>query len=99
MSTSTGARVLLFDLDGTLTDSKPGIVRCLRFAVERLGLPCPADDVLATFIGPPLRHAFSALLTTEDPARLEEAVRLYRQEFGDKGLFENQVYEGVPEML
>ena len=99
MSVPSKARILLFDLDGTLTDSKAGIVRCLRFAVERLGLPCPPDDVLTTFIGPPLRGTLSTLLATSDVALIDEALLLYRSEFSARGLFENQVYEGVPEML
>ena len=45
------APILLFDLDGTLTDPKVGIVRSLRFALDQLRVPCPSDDVLATFIG------------------------------------------------
>ncbi len=93
------ARVLLFDLDGTLTDSKPGIVGCMRFALRQLGAPSPSDDLLATFIGPPLRHAFRALLGTSDTERIEEAIRLYRQRFAETGLYENCVYDGVPAML
>ena len=99
MSVPSKAQVLLFDLDGTLTDSKPGIVRCLRFAVERLGLACPPDEVLTSFIGPPLRGTLSTLLATSDAALIDEALALYRDEFSARGLFENQVYEGVPEML
>ena len=44
--------VLLFDLDGTLTDPAPGIVRCMRHALDKLGAACPSSDVLASFIGP-----------------------------------------------
>ncbi len=93
------SRVLLIDLDGTLTDPRPGIVSCLRYALDRLAKPCPPDEVLASFIGPPLRGTFSALLETSDSERIEEAMTIYRQRFADKGLYENQVYEGIPEML
>jgi len=93
------SRVLLFDLDGTLTDSKLGIVRCFRHALERLGRPCPPDDVVASFIGPPLRTAFATLLQSTDPKSIETAMTLYRQRLADVGLYENQVYDGVPEML
>jgi len=89
----------LFDLDGTLTDARPGIVACIRHAVEGMGHPCPADDVLATFIGPPLRGTFAALLGTTDPDRIEAAMARYRERFGVTGLFENRVYDGIPEML
>ncbi len=91
--------VLLFDLDGTLTDPRPGIVRCIKHALDSLGAPCPADEVLASFIGPPLRGTFATLLATSDRALIERAVALYREEYGDTGLFENQVYAGVSQML
>lgn len=90
---------LLFDLDGTLTDARPGIVACIRHAVEGLGRPCPDDDVLATFIGPPLRGTFATLLETSEREPIEAAMALYRERFGVTGLFENRVYDGVPEML
>ena len=89
----------LFDLDGTLTDSRPGIVACIRHAVEGLGRPCPDDEALATFIGPPLRATFATLLETKDPAAIEAALTRYRERYGVTGLFENRVYDGVPQML
>ena len=91
--------VLLFDLDGTLTDPKPGIVGSLRFALTQLAAPCPTDDVLVSYIGPPLRGTFATLLGTDNSDRIEEAMRLYRQRFANTGLYENRVYDGVPEML
>ena len=94
-----GALTPLFDLDGTLTDPRPGIVACMRHAVEGLGRPCPEDDVLATFIGPPLRGTFATLLETSDRTVIEAAMELYRERFGVTGLFENRVYDGIPEML
>src|SRR5262245_28177263 len=92
-------RAFLFDLDGTLTDPRVGIVGSLRHALDRLGRPCPDEDVLAACIGPPLRRSFATLLDTRDGALIEEAIRLYRERFGVVGLFENRVYDGVPEML
>jgi len=91
--------VLLFDLDGTLTDPKPGIVGSIRFALDQLAVSCPGDDVLANCIGPPLRGSFATLLDTSDAKRIEEALRLYRQRFAATGLYENKVYDGVPAML
>ena len=90
---------VLFDLDGTLTDSRAGITACLRHALGRLGRPSPDDDVLATYIGPPLRGTFSTLLDTQDPVLIEAALAHYRARYDDVGLFENRVYDGVPEML
>jgi phosphoglycolate phosphatase len=90
---------LLFDLDGTLTDPRSGIVNCLRFALAQLRVSCPSDEVLAAYIGPPLRGTFAALLGTSEADRIEEAMRWYRQRFADTGLYENEVYAGVPAML
>jgi phosphoglycolate phosphatase len=93
------SHVLLFDLDGTLTDPKLGIVRCLRHALDGLARDCPSDDVLATFIGPPLRGTFSTLLESEDKGLIEKAMSLYRERFAETGIYENQLYEGVTDML
>lgn len=90
---------VLFDLDGTLTDSRAGITACIRHALDRLGQPCPDDDVLAAYIGPPLRGTFATLLGSADPTVIETALALYRARYDDVGLFENRVYDGVPEML
>jgi len=90
---------VLFDLDGTLTDSSAGITGCIRHALGRLGRACPDDDALAAYIGPPLRGTFSTLLGTTDPALIEVALSHYRARYDETGLYENRVYEGVPEML
>ena len=95
----TPGLVLLFDLDGTLTDPRAGIVRCMRYALDKLGATPVADDVLASFIGPPLRGTFATLLDTADMERVARAMALYREEYGTTGLFENHVYDGVAQML
>jgi len=74
-------------------------VRCLKHALDKLGAPCPTDDVLASFIGPPLRGTFANLLATSDRGLIERAMALYREEYAEGGLFENQVYAGVGQML
>ena len=91
--------VLLFDLDGTLTDPRPGIVRCMRHALDKLGASCPDDDVLASYTGPSLRGTFATLLRTSDGALVEQAVTFYREQYGVTGLFENHVYDGVVPLL
>ena len=90
---------VLFDLDGTLTDSRAGITACLRHALARLDRPCPEDAVLLAYIGPPLRGTLSTLLGTEDPTLIETALAHYRARYDDVGLFENRLYDGVPAML
>jgi phosphoglycolate phosphatase len=90
---------VLFDLDGTLTDSRAGITASIRHALGCLGRACPDDAALATYVGPPLRGTFTTLLGTADPAVIESALAHYRARYDDVGLFENRVYDGVPAML
>lgn len=90
-------RTVFFDLDGTLTDPKPGIVRSIQYALERLGRPVPEEDALLWCIGPPLRSSFVQLLEGEEEA--DRAVALYRERFGDVGLFENALYPGIEALL
>lgn len=90
---------VLFDLDGTLTDPKVGIVRSIQFALDRMDATVPGDDDLDWCIGPPLYGSFVGILGTEDPAIIAEAIRLYRLRFSEIGLFENVVYPGVPACL
>ncbi|MBV9928899.1 MAG: HAD hydrolase-like protein [Acidobacteria bacterium] len=94
-----GIRNVLFDLDGTLTDPAAGIVRCIQYSLETLGLRCPDAVELESYIGPPLRRTFGTLCQTSDVAYIERAVSLYRERFSTVGLFENAVYAGVPQML
>ena len=89
---------LLFDLDGTLTDPKEGITRCVQHALHHFGIEEPDLNKLTPFIGPPLIPSFREFygLSMEEA---EEAVRVYRERFSTVGLFENEVLEGIPEML
>lgn len=92
-------KVLFFDLDGTLTDPQEGITNCFRYAFEKMAVPAPPIETLRSFIGPPLKKSFASVLNTEDSDTLAEAVQLYRERFGTVGLFENRVYDGIPEVL
>lgn len=89
---------ILFDLDGTLTDPFTGITRCIAYALEGLGQKSPAPEDLAWCIGPPLRDSFRTLLGPDDELA-EAAVDLYRERYIRQGMFENRVYEGIPEAL
>ena len=89
--------VAFLDLDGTLTDPKPGITRSIRHALLALGREAPDEAALTWCIGPPLMQSFVKLLGGEaDAAR---ALALYRERFSGIGLYENRVYDGVPQML
>jgi phosphoglycolate phosphatase len=88
---------LFFDLDGTLTDPKPGITGSIQYALRKLDRPVPSQDELTWCIGPPLRASFVRILGAEDDA--DRAVALYRERFSDIGLYENAVYDGIGEVL
>ena len=90
---------ILFDLDGTLTDPIEGMTRCFHYALERMSAPLPTQAELQLHIGPPLRSTFSLIMKTSDEAIIERAVSLYRERFSEVGIFENEVFDGVPEML
>src|SRR3954470_23500247 len=89
---------IYFDLDGTLTDPKPGITRSIQYALQRLDYPAiPTEDELTWCIGPPLRTSFVRLLGGDHSA--DRAVALYRERFSDIGLYENRVYDGIGDVL
>lgn len=89
---------LLFDLDGTLTDSQEGITKCVQYALRAQGVEEPDLCKLKPFIGPPLIASFMEYYGwTEQQAR--EGVKKYRERFERTGIFENRVYEGIPEAL
>jgi phosphoglycolate phosphatase len=90
---------VLVDLDGTLTDSAPGIISCVRHALTEMGRACPDDAALRHFIGPPLHETFRKILGSEDPAEVDPVMELYRRHFSERGLYENAVYPGIPAAL
>ena len=92
-------KTLLFDLDGTLTDPKEGITRCIAHALTRMGSAPPPLEDLRFAIGPPLRGSFAKLLNTDDGAAVEAAIAAYRERFSTVGLFENALYPGIRETL
>lgn len=85
------------DLDGTLTNPELGITRCIRHALAKLGREVSDDVDLTWCIGPPLQGSFERLLGSKRDAAL--ALDIYRERFGEIGLFENTVYAGIPEAL
>lgn len=89
---------LLFDLDGTLTDPKVGICTCVQYALASFGIDEPDIDKLTPFIGPPLKDSFMQFYNMDD-RQAESAVAKYRERFQDTGLFENELYDGIPKML
>ena len=88
--------LVFFDLDGTLTDSAPGILNSCEYALSRLGISLAREEMYA-FIGPPLLDTFTKV--TKSPELGQRALGLYREYFSEKGIFENSVYPGIEELL
>jgi phosphoglycolate phosphatase len=89
---------ILFDLDGTLTDSGPGIINSVIYALERFNIKVADRNTLRSFIGPPLTDSFQRFLCSSRE-EAERAVVYFREYYTDKGMFENTVYNGVPQLL
>ena len=88
---------ILFDLDGTLTDSGEGIMKCAVYALAHYGIDAPSEEQLRTFVGPPLTETFARFGVPQD--KLAEAVEIYRKRYIPIGRFENHPYTGVRELL
>lgn len=90
--------LVLFDLDGTLTDSKEGIIKSLQYALSFYNIE-KTEKELMKFIGPPIAEIFKELLSTDDTDEINRGVALFRERYNKKGYLENAVYDGVAEML
>ena len=90
-------KTILFDLDGTVTDSGEGIINCAAMTLERLGLPVPDRQALRIFVGPPLHETFVKFGVPEEMA--DRAVEIYRSRYHTKGKYENSPYPGIRELL
>lgn len=89
---------ILFDLDGTLTESGEGIMNSVKYTLEKYGAEIPEDTILRKFVGPPLTESFQTYCGFSKE-QSEEAVYVYREYFTKKGIFENKVYPGIPMLL
>jgi phosphoglycolate phosphatase len=89
---------LMFDLDGTLTDPALGITNSIAYALRKMDIPVPSFEVLCRHIGPPLAKSLCEHYDLTEEEGLH-ALSLYREYFGDRGIFENKVYDGIPELL
>ena len=89
---------VLFDLDGTITDSKEGIFKSIRYAYDKMGLEQPEDDFLMSFLGPPLWDSFvhKVGLSEKDA---EKGVAFFRERFQPLGIYENKLFPGMTELL
>ena len=94
----TGYEVVLFDLDGTLTDSKIGITKSVQYALSKFNIREDNLDNLESFIGPPLSESFQKHYGFET-SQAQDAVDFYREYFSTSGMYENAVYPRIPDLL
>jgi phosphoglycolate phosphatase len=97
MSNQTRYQAILFDLDGTLTDSRPGIINTMQHALTEIGANVPAAETLHDWIGPPLRASFLKYLGR--PELADHAVAIYREHYARQGAYENQPWPGILDLL
>ena len=97
-STTAGTRpqLVLFDLDGTLTDSAHGIVSSFRHALREVGVPVPHGDLAGRVVGPPMHHTLQAMGLGE---HAEAAIAAYRADYTARGWSMNSLFDGIPELL
>lgn len=88
---------ILFDLDGTLTDSGEGIINCAVYALQHFGLPIPSRETMRVFVGPPLWDSFEKFGIPKE--KTDEAVQVFRSRYIPIGKFENTPYPGIRELL
>lgn len=90
-------KTILFDLDGTLTDSGEGIMNCAALALEHFHIPVPSREAMRVFVGPPLTSTFRSFGIPED--QVAEAVKIFRSRYVPIGIYENTPYPGIHQLL
>lgn len=90
--------IILFDLDGTLTDPKVGITKAVKYALSKYDIKVEGLEELEKFIGPPLSESFKEFYSFPDE-KINEVIDYYREYYADKGIFENEVYSDIPMLL
>ena len=95
---ATPFTVALVDLDGTITDSAPGILATLTHTLQRMAVPVPPPAELVAFVGPPILDGFRDVIGL-DPEQSALALQYYRERYERTGAFDSRVYDGVPPML
>ena len=91
-------KVILFDLDGTITDPKIGITKSFQYALQHFGIQVDNLDALEPVIGPPLKKSFSEFYHLSED-QIERAIEKYRERFSTVGLYENEIYDGMENLL
>lgn len=90
---------IIFDLDGTISDPQLGITKSINYALNKMGEQSRELSALIKYIGPPLEDTFIELLETKDEVTLNRAVEYFRERYISKGFMENELYEGIEDIL
>lgn len=88
-------KMVIFDVDGTLLDTSEGVLNAVRFTIEKAGLPALSEDVLKTFIGPPIQDSFEKAYKIENKKYLQELAGIFRGRYKDFELLKAYPYEGI----
>lgn len=99
MQEKTVIQHIFFDFDGTLVDTREGIIKAMHYAFEQDGRERASDDEVRKLIGPPLNEMFEALWQTKDDETISRGVKLFREYYAEHGVDECCLYDGVPNML
>ncbi|MBN2239350.1 MAG: HAD hydrolase-like protein [Dehalococcoidales bacterium] len=90
---------LLFDLDGTLADSREGVIGCFQYTIGNLSSFRYTDEEIQSYVGIEIRKIFRGLLKTDSEETVAEAIRIYREKYNEIGITGNELYDGIPETL
>lgn len=96
LTPDTRPQLVLFDLDGTLTDSAEGIVSSFRHALQAVGAPVPDGDLASRIVGPPMHHTLTSLGLGD---QADEAIAAYRADYTSRGWAMNSLFDGIPALL
>ena len=92
-------RLVIFDLDGTLLDTRDGILSAVKYTINKTGLTPLEDCVLQNFIGPPIGESFAKFYSISDKKRVQELVEIFRKQYKDIDLLKAEPYEGIYEVF
>lgn len=90
-------KYILFDLDGTLIDSALGVKNSFKYALEKMNIDIPSDEVLTTFVGPPLEASFKFVGVADE--NIKNAIEFYRENYTPRGMYEGETFEGIEYVL
>ena len=95
----TGFDSVIFDFDGTVADTCEGVFECIRYAIDKEGLPQPPDSYMRKFVGPPFKMSFPECFPGIDDACVDRLIAFYREKYAVSGIYKFRLYDGMEELL